>query len=228
MPARKPFPAPTTRHPVLTREGLPHEDTVFLRSVIAHPNIEIGAYSYLTDFSGRRDYADLLAPYLYPGAPERLVIGKFCSIAHGVRFITASSMHPMGGISTYPFRIFARDDISAYREECAARGDTVVGNDVWLGFEARVMPGVRIGHGAIVAACAVVSRDVPDYAIVAGNPARVVRMRFDPATVARLLALAWWDWPIAAIDAALPAIEAGDVAALEALAHDRHADANPS
>ncbi|MBD3786500.1 MAG: CatB-related O-acetyltransferase [Sphingomonadales bacterium] len=218
MPAPKPFPAPTERHPVLTLDGTPHEETVFLKSVIAHPNITVGDYSYTTDFSGNRDYAALLAPYLYPGAPERLEIGKFCSIAHGVRFITASSMHPMGGVSTYPFRIFSRDDISAYREECAGRGDTVVGHDVWLGFEARVMPGVRIGHGAIVAACAVVSRDVPDYAIVAGNPARVVRMRFDPETVARLLALAWWDWPIAAIQAALPAIEAGDLAALAACA----------
>jgi len=229
MTAGKSFPAPGNRHPVLMLDGTPHEDTVFLKSVIAHPNIEVGDYSYMTDFSGNRDYAGLIAPYLYPGAPERLVIGKFCSIAHGVRFITASSMHPMGGVSTYPFRIFSRDDISAYREECAARGDTVVGNDVWLGFEARVMPGVRIGHGAIVAASAVVSRDVPDYAIVAGNPARVVRMRFDPETVARLLALAWWDWSPEAILAALPALEAGDVAALERLAPATVATAaNPS
>lgn len=221
MTARNPFPAPTERHPILTADGSPHEDTVFLRSVIDHPNIEVGAYSYLTDFSGERDVARLLAPYLYPGAPERLVIGKFCSIAHGVRFITASSMHPMGGVSTYPFRIFSSADIGSYRNEVARRGDTVVGHDVWLGFEARVMPGVTIGHGAIVGACAVVTRDVPAYAVVAGNPARVVRMRHDAATVARLLALAWWDWPMDEVLACLPAIEAGDLAALEQFAMQR-------
>ena len=212
------FPPPLQRHPVILPDGQPHEDTVFLRAVIAHPNIAVGEYSYFTDFDHVADHAARLAPYLYPGAPERLVIGRFCALAHGVRFITASSMHPMRGLSTYPFRIFTRADIGSYREECAGRGDTVVGNDVWLGFEARVMPGVTIGDGAIVAACAVVTRDVPPYAVVAGNPARVVKMRHEAAVVERLLALAWWDWPIEMILAALPAIEAGDVAALEAFA----------
>lgn len=227
MPRSPEFPPPGQRHPVILPDGRAHADTVFLSAVLEHPNIAVGDYSYFTDFDHVSDFAARLAPYLYPGAPERLVIGRFCAIAHGVRFITASSMHPMGGISTYPFRIFTRADISSYREECGARGDTVVGDDVWLGFEARVMPGVRIGSGAIVGACSVVTRDVPPYAVVAGNPARVVRMRFDAATVARLLDLAWWDWPIARILQALPAIEAADVAALERLAPVSHAaDAN--
>ena len=209
------FPDARQRHPLHRADGSPHDETTFLRSVIAHPNISAGAYSYFTDFDPITDHAAHLAPYLYPGAPERLVIGKFCSIAHGVSFITASSMHPMRGLSTYPFRICGSGDIGSYRAEVARRGDTVVGHDVWLGFEARVLPGVTIGHGAIVGACAVVSRDVPPYAIVAGNPARVVRMRHAPDVVARLLALAWWDWPIGNVLACLPAIEAGDLAALE-------------
>lgn len=229
MPGFEKFPPPHQRHPVLLPDGHAHEETVFLSTVLDHPNIAVGDYSYFTDFDHVSDFAAHLAPYLYPGAPERLEIGRFCAIAHGVRFITASSMHPMGGLSTYPFRIFSRADISSYREECAGRGDTVVGHDVWLGFEARVLPGVTIGSGAIVGACSVVTRDVPPYAVVAGNPARVVRMRFDAPTVARLLELAWWDWPIARIERALPAIEAGDLAALEGLVPECcAADANGS
>lgn len=212
------FPDPAARYPLVLPDGRTHNETVFLRAVIDHPNIEVGDYSYQTDFDPCPDPAQRLAPYLFPGAPERLIIGKFCALAHGVRFITASSMHPMRGISTYPFRIFSGLDLGAYRTESALRGDTVVGHDVWLGYEARVLPGVTIGHGAIVGACAVVSRDVPPYAVVAGNPAQVLRLRFAPPDVARLLALAWWDWPIAAILAALPAIEAGDIDALERLA----------
>lgn len=227
MPLPTSFPPPEQRNPLILPDGRPHEDTVFLRAVLDHPNISVGAYSYFTDFDHVADHAARLAPYLYPGAPERLQIGRFCAIAHGVRFITASSMHPMGGVSTYPFRIFSKADIGIYREEVARRGDTVVGDDVWLGFEARVLPGVTIGHGAIVGACAVVSRDVPPYAVVAGNPAQVVRMRFAPEVVARLLELAWWDWPIEQILAALPAIEAGDVAALERFAEERQ-EAAPS
>lgn len=208
------FPAPETRNPVILPDGAPHAPTVFLQAVIDHPNIAVGRYAYYSPHAPELDPAAVLAPYLYPGAPERLVIGPFAQIAHGVVFITASANHPMGGITTYPFRIFDMPTAQKYRDENAAIGDTVIGPDVWLGFEARVMAGVTIGAGAIVAAGAVVSRDVPPYAIVAGNPARLVRMRFAPDQVARLLELAWWDWPVAAIRAALPALEAGDVATL--------------
>ncbi|MBZ4021091.1 acetyltransferase [Rhodobacter sp. TJ_12] len=209
------FPAPQTRYPLTLPDGQVHEQTVFLRAALDHPNIEAGDYSYCTDFDTAPALAQRLAPYLYPGAPEHLRIGRFCALAHGVRFITASAMHPMQGLSSYPFRIFSGMDLAPYVQEAGAHGDTVVGHDVWLGYEARVMPGVTIGNGAIVASCAVVSRDVPPYAVVAGNPARVVRLRFAPEVVARLQKLAWWHWPVAAIMAALPAIEAGDVAALE-------------
>ncbi|MFD2175714.1 CatB-related O-acetyltransferase [Rhodobacter lacus] len=223
------FPDPLAPYPLTLPDGSSHEETLFLRAALAHPNIEAGDYSYSTDFDTGADLAHRLAPYLYPGAPERLVIGRFCAFAHGVRFITASAMHPMRGLSTYPFRIFAGLDLGAYRDEVACHGDTIVGHDVWIGYEARVMPGVTIGSGAIVASGAVVSRDVPPYAIVAGNPARVVRMRFEPEAVARLLELAWWGWPIEAILAALPALEAGDLAAVEGLRPRRDdCDANGS
>ncbi|OOY08539.1 acetyltransferase [Thioclava sp. F36-7] len=195
-------------------DGTPHEPTVFLQAVIDHPNIEVGRYAYYSPLAPVTDAAAELAPYLYPGCPERLVIGPFAQIAHGVRFITASANHPMGGITTYPFRIFDMETAGKYLEENAAIGDTVIGPDVWLGFNTMVMPGVHIGAGAIVAAGSVVAQDVPPFAIVAGNPARVVRSRFSPDEIARLLDLAWWDLPVEVIQRALPALEAGDVAAL--------------
>ncbi|MCB1388932.1 MAG: CatB-related O-acetyltransferase [Rhodobacteraceae bacterium] len=210
------MPAPLTRHPIRLPDGSVHPSTVFLRAAIDHPNIEIGDYAYASDYDPPQDWVARLAPYLYPGAPERLVIGRFAQIAQGVRFITASANHPLGGLTAYPFRIYDMATTGPYVAEAATHGDTVIGPDVWLGFEARVMPGVTIGAGAIVAACAVVARDVPPYSLVAGNPARVVRMRFEPATIQRLLSLAWWEWPIDAILAALPALESVDIGALEA------------
>jgi len=216
-PLPRRFPAPDTRNPVLLPDGTPHEATVFLQAVIDHPNISVGRYAYWSPLAPVADAAAELAPYLFAGAPERLQIGAFVQIAHGVRFITASANHPMSGISTYPFRIFDMASVGPYFEENARTGDTVVGPDVWLGFGASVLPGARIGAGAIVAAGAVVTGEVPPYAIVAGNPARVVRMRFGPAEVERLMEIAWWDWPAEAIRAALPALEAGDVGALAKL-----------
>ncbi|KPQ05486.1 MAG: virginiamycin A acetyltransferase Vat [Rhodobacteraceae bacterium HLUCCA12] len=215
IPGPQRLPDPLTLHPVILPDGTPHHGTVLLRAAIDHPNISVGDHAYASALEPPADWAAALAPYLYPGAPETLTIGPLSQIAHGVRFITASANHPMGGISTYPFRIFDMATAAPYVDEAARYGNTVVGPDVWLGFEARVMPGVTIGAGAIVAACAVVTRDVPPYAVVAGNPARVRRMRFSAAQVDRLLQIAWWDWPVAAILAALPALESGDIDALE-------------
>ncbi|HPD93608.1 MAG: CatB-related O-acetyltransferase [Rhodobacter sp.] len=217
QPGPSALPPPLTRHPIVLPDGTALPGTVFLHAVIDHPNISVGDYAYASDFGQVTDWAAHLAPYLYPGAPEHLRIGRFAQIAHGVRFITSSANHPLGGLSAYPFRIYDMATTGPYLAEAATHGDTVVGPDVWLGFEARVLPGVTIGAGAIVAACAVVTRDVPPYAVVAGNPARVVKHRFPPGDIARLLRLAWWDWPVARILAALPAIEGADLAALERL-----------
>jgi virginiamycin A acetyltransferase len=209
---------PSVRNPFVTLDGQPLPGMVALAAAIDHPNIRIGKHAYASDFDPPPDWAAQLAPYLYPGAPETLWIGAFAQIAQGVRFITASANHPMSGLSTYPFRLHDMATAIPYIDEATTHGDTVIGPDVWLGFEARVMPGVTIGAGAIIAACAVVARDVPPYAVVAGNPARVARMRFDAKTIARLLDLSWWDWPDDAIVAALPAIETCDIGALESAA----------
>ena len=206
---------PALRQPMRFADGRANPCITHLAAVIDHPNIEVGDWTYANDFDPPADWAARLAPYLYPGAPERLRIGRFCQIAHGARFITASANHAMDGLTTWPFAIFDPAALEHYKDSLTGLPDTIVGHDCWIGHGAMILPGVRLGHGVIVGAGAVVARDVPDYAIVAGNPARVVRMRFGPATVARLLALGWWDWPAERITAAMPALIAGDLAALE-------------
>jgi virginiamycin A acetyltransferase len=204
------------RHPMRFADGSANPCMVHLARVIDHPNIEVGDYSYANDFDPPEDWAARLAPYTYAGAPERLRIGKFCQIAHGARFITASANHAMVGVTTYPFPIFDVSKLELYKQSFGGLADTVIGHDCWIGHGAMILPGARLGHGVIVGAGAVVGGVVPDYALVVGNPARVLRLRFAPEVIARLVALCWWDWDLARIEAALPALMAGDLAALGA------------
>jgi virginiamycin A acetyltransferase len=210
---------PALRHPLVLPDGTALPTMVHLNRVIDHPNIRIGDFTYANDFDAPDDWAARLAPYLYPGAPERLEIGRFCQIAHGVRFITASANHAMDGLTTFPFPVFDPATIEGYKAGFTGLPDTVIGHDVWIGHGALILPGVRIGTGAIIGAGAVVARDVAPYNIVAGNPARLVRPRFEAGIAERLLALAWWDWPLDRIKAAVPALLAPDLAALEAVKH---------
>ena len=203
------------RHPMRFADGRENPCMVQLAAVIDHPNITIGAYSYANDFDPPQDWAARLAPYLYPGAPERLILGRFCQIAHGVRFITASANHAMDGFSTFPFAVFDPAQLEQFKGRFTGLPDTVIGHDVWIGHGALILPGVTLGHGAIIGAGAVVAGDVPPYAIVAGNPARQIRLRFAPDVIARLLTLGWWDWSPDRIEAALPALIAADLGALE-------------
>jgi virginiamycin A acetyltransferase len=215
------YPTPDTVHPVILPDGSRLPNNVFLKAVITHPRIAVGDYTYANDFDPPADPADWagrIAPFLYPHSPDRLIVGKFGQFAHGVRFVTHSANHRMGGFSTYPFPIHDPDRFADYAFDAPSGGDTVVGNDVWLGMEVRVMPGSRIGSGVIAGAGSVIAGSVPDYAVVVGNPARIVRMRFDETTVQRLLELAWWDWPIETILAHERAIVGADLAALEAAA----------
>lgn len=214
MPA---FPAPDALHPVPLPDGSTHQGTVFLQAAIRHPRWQIGDYTYASAHHPPADWAFHLAPYLYEFSPERLILGKFCQIADGVQFITASANHRHDGFSSFPFAIFGGGHEG--RASMPDPGpDTVIGNDVWIGQGAKLLPGARIGDGCIIGAGAVVSGAVPPYAIVAGNPGRILRMRFDAATVARLRALAWWDWPIGHILAHEAAICGAELAVLEVAA----------
>ena len=198
-------------HPIILPDGSVYRDTVYLKNVIDHPRMEIGDYSYYTHSGKPEDTAQILAPFLGHGVRERLLIGKFVQIARGSYFITSSANHPMNGFTTYPFRIF-KPETFGYQDLPVK--DTVVGHDVWIGQNAAIMPGVQIGAGAIVAAAAVVTRNVPPYAVVGGNPATIIRMRYPDDVIDELLELAWWDWPLSKIEANLPALTGGDMAAL--------------
>lgn len=205
------FPDAGRAYPITLPDGSAHAGTVFLDQVIDHPGWAVGPYTYASDFDPPVDWAAHLAPYLFGMGPERLRIGRFCQIAHGVRFLTSGANHAVDGVTTFPFPVFDPAQIGQYQPDTR---DTVVGHDVWLGYGALVCPGARIGNGVIVGAGAVVRGVVPDYAIVTGNPATVVRMRFSPKEIDTLQALAWWDWPAKRIADAIPALLAGDVARL--------------
>lgn len=198
-----------------------HERVTFIRNLDLPENVEVGAYSYYDDPAGPQAFLDAIL-YHFPFIGDRLVIGKFCALAAGKRFLMNGGNHRLDGLSTYPFPIFGGHWIGRFEGELnfPNRGDTRIGNDVWLGYRSTVMPGVSIGDGAVVAAHAVVAADVPPYAIVAGNPAKVVRRRFSDEVAARLQAVAWWDWPIERITADLPLISGGDIAALEMAARE--------
>lgn len=207
-----PWMNPDVAHPVRLPDGTEIIGTVYLKNVIKHPRIEVGDFSYASSFDPVADWAQQLAPYLFAFSRETLRIGRFCQIAHGVRIITSSANHPMGGFTTYPFRIFRPETMADYLN--LPFSDTVIGNDVWIGMNAMLMPGITIGDGAIIASGAVVTKDVPAYTIVGGNPAKPIRKRFDDGTIAELLAIRWWDWPQEQIEANLAAIEGADLAVL--------------
>jgi virginiamycin A acetyltransferase len=179
-------------HPVAGQDRV-----VFLRPLVTDPRIEVGDYTYYDDPNDPLGFER--NAFLYAHGPERLIIGRYCAIASGVRFVMPGANHADLGPSTFPFGIFGEPWAERTMDlvmSAPGRGDTVVGNDVWLGYRALVLPGVTIGHGAVVAAASVVTSDVPPYAIVGGNPARVIRRRYEDEDVARLLRAAWWDWPV--------------------------------
>ena len=214
----RPFPDPQTLNPVTSPDGTPHEGTVFLAPAVkAHAKFHVGDYTYAGAHVPPADWAFYLAPYLYDLSPETLTIGRFCQIADGVTFITSSANHRYDGFSSFPFMIFTGEG-AASPSRPDAGPDTVVGHDVWIGQGAKIAPGAVIGNGVIVAAGAVVIGAVPDYAVVGGNPARVLRKRFDDPTIAVLLELAWWNWPIEVIVAHEAAIVGADLEALRAAA----------
>ena len=194
-------------------------EIVYLKDVVTGPNIEIGEYTIYNDFvRDPRHFERNNVLYHYPVNGDKLKIGKFCSIACGAKFLFTSGNHSMKSLSTYTFPIFYEEwglDVKDIRSAWDNKGDIVIGNDVWIGYEAVILSGVTIGNGAIIGARAVVTKDVPPYTIVAGVPARPIRKRFDGETIAKLEALRWWDWDEEKIKRCIPAIQSGDINALE-------------
>lgn len=193
--------------------------TVYLKSVVTRKTIEVGDFTIYNDFvNDPRDFEKNNVLYHYPINGDRLVIGKFCSIACGAKFIFNCANHTLKSLSTYTFPLFFEEWDLPKSELASAwdnKGDIIIGNDVWIGYDAVIMAGVTIGDGAIIGTRAVVTKDVAPYSIVGGVPAREIRKRFAPEVVERLRELKWWDWPEEKIRKVIPAIQVGDVEALE-------------
>lgn len=187
----------------------------YLKNFITTENILVGDYTYYDDPAGPGRFQDNVL-YHFPFIGDKLIIGRFCAIARDVQFIMNGANHDQSGFSTYPFQIFGQgwEAATAPKAEPNHKGDTVIDHDVWIGYRATIMPGVHIGSGAIIASHAVVTRDVPAYGVVGGNPAQLIRQRFDANTIAALLEIAWWHWDAAKITHHLEAIRGCDLAAL--------------
>jgi virginiamycin A acetyltransferase len=187
----------------------------FLKNIIKNPNIVVGDYTYYDDFDDVGNFEKNVR-YHFDFIGDKLIIGKFCMIASGVSFIMNGSNHLHQAISSYPFAIFGKDWAHAMDgQHYPFKGDTIVGNDVWIGHNVTIMPGVTIGDGAIIATNATVTKDVAPYTVVGGNPARVIRERFTPEVVQVLLELQWWNWDVEKITRNLHLLTHGDVDALK-------------
>lgn len=187
--------------------------TVYLKNVITEPNIQIGDYTIYHDFvNDPKEFQKNNVLYHYPLNQDKLVVGKFCSIACGAKFLFNSANHSLTSLATYTFPLFFEEwglEKQRVRDAWDNKGDIVIGNDVWIGYEAIILSGVTVGDGAIIGSRAVVTKDVPPYTIVGGVPAKPIRKRFDENTIAALLQVRWWDWPERRIQENIQNIQAG-------------------
>lgn len=178
------------------------DSLTYVKPTISNPNIIVGDFTYFSD----RDFESHVTHH-YDFNGDRLIIGKFCQIAAGVEFVMNGANHQMNAVSTYPFYIFGTWEQDAPPvSELPLKGDTVIGNDVWIGQNAVILPGVHIGDGAIIGANSVVGSDVPPYTVVVGNPAKPVRKRFDNELIVLMLKLKWWDKSVEEINSLIPVL----------------------
>lgn len=201
---------PKDKHPM---KGFPQ--ICFIQNTVSNPNIIIGDYTYYDDPKDSEDFERNVL-YHFPFVGDQLIIGKFCALARDVKFIMNGANHKLDGFSTYPFQIFGNgwEKVDPQPEAFPYKGNTVIGNDVWIGYETVIMPGVQVGDGAIIAAKSVVVSDVPPYTMSGGNPARCIRQRFDDEVIRSLLEIAWWDWEIEKITRNLDKIVSADIGSL--------------
>ncbi len=190
-------------------------NTVYLKNIITNHNIIVGDYTMYHDFvSDPTKFEKNNVLYHYPINEDRLIMGKFCSIACGAKFLFTSANHTLKSLSTYPFPLFFEEWNLDKKQVSSAwdnKGDIVIGNDVWIGYEAVILSGVHIGDGAIIGTRAVVTKDVPPYTIVGGIPAKEIKKRFDKETIHKLQQTQWWNWPFEKIRQLLPYIMNGEV-----------------
>lgn len=201
---------------IFPRKG--DKQIVYLKNVITNPNIEVGDYTFYNDFvNDPKDFEINNVLYHYPINKDKLIIGKFCSIACGAKFLFNSANHSMLSLSTYPFPIFYDEWEHGISADKAwdNKGNIVIGNDVWIGYEAIILAGVTIGDGAIIGARAVVTKDVPPYTIVGGVPAKPIRKRFTDDVIADLLSAKWWDLPSDKLLKLINYIQSGNIFALK-------------
>jgi virginiamycin A acetyltransferase len=201
---------PKDKHPM---KGFPQ--ICFIQNTVSNPNIIIGDYTYYDDPEDSENFERNVL-YHFPFIGDRLIIGKFCALARGIKFIMNGANHKLDGFSTYPFQIFGNgwEKLTPQTGELPYKGDTTIGNDVWIGYKAVMMPGVQVGDRAIIAAKSVVVGDVLPYTIVGGNPAKRIRQRFEDDAIQALLEVAWWSWDIEKITRNLKQIVAADLEAL--------------
>ncbi|MBQ6781202.1 MAG: CatB-related O-acetyltransferase [Treponema sp.] len=197
----KKLPDPNTLHPIAG-----YEKEIYVKPAVKNPNIIVGDFTYIAD----SDFESHVTHH-YDFIGDKLIIGKFCQIAAGVEFVMNGANHQMNAVTTFPF--YTLEDWNMKppaRSDLPLKGDTVIGNDVWIGQNAVILPGVRIGDGVIVGANSVVGSNVEPYTIVAGNPARLIRKRFEDEMIALLEKFAWWDKPIEEINSLIPILTSGD------------------
>jgi virginiamycin A acetyltransferase len=188
----------------------------YLKNFVTRENIEVGDYTYYDDSEGPERFEQNVL-YHFPFMGDKLIIGKFCAIAKDVKFIMNGANHKISGFSTYPFSIFGNgwEKVIPKKEDLPFKGDTIIGNDVWIGYAAVIMPGVKIGDGAVIASKSVVTKDIPAYSIAGGNPAKLIRYRFDEVTIKELLEIAWWNWSAEKITKNLDSIVDNDIQKLK-------------
>ena len=196
------YPNPNTIHPIAG-----YDKEIYAKPTISNPNIIVGEFTYIADSEFESH-----ASHLYPWNDDKLIIGKFCQIAAGVEFVMNGANHQMNAVSTFPFYTLEGWDMAPPApSDLPLKGDTVIGNDVWIGQNAVILPGVHIGNGAIIGANSVVGSHVDDYTIVVGNPAKVLRKRFDNEMIDLLLQFKWWDKTIDEINGLIPILTCGDL-----------------
>lgn len=201
-----PIPNPNTIHPIVG-----YEKEIYVKPTLANPNIIVGDFTYIadTDFESH-------VTHFYPWSKDKLIIGKFCQIAEGVEFMMNDANHQMNAVSTFPFYTLEGWNMEPPKaDDMPFKGDTVIGNDVWIGQNATILPGVHIGDGAIIGANSVVGNNVDPYTIIAGNPAKPVRKRFDDELISMMLEWKWWDKTVEEIDSLIPILTSSDMDAVK-------------